>query len=100
MGATASPWLPADVGDPQRGRGAQRLAAAAVPAAWFALLIAVPAAFVGHGWEPWLVGVALLLSAVTGLLAPRIAAPLPTRIGPTLSLVLAAGRGHRPDSNT
>ena len=66
------------------------LAAAAVPAAWFALLIAVPAVLVGRGWEPWLVGVALLPSAVTGLLAPRIAAPLLTRIGPTLSLVLAA----------
>src|SRR6476661_1110644 len=66
------------------------LAAAAVPAAWFALLIAVPAVLVGRGWEPWLVGVALLPSAVTGLLAPRIAAPLLTRTGPTLSLVLAA----------
>ena len=66
------------------------VAAAAVPAAWFALLIAVPAVLVGRGWEPWLVGVALLPSAVTGLLAPRIAAPLLTRIGPTLSLVLAA----------
>ena len=66
------------------------IAAAAVPAAWFALLIAVPAVLVGRGWEPWLVGVALLPSAVTGLLAPRIAAPLLTRTGPTLSLVLAA----------
>ena len=66
------------------------LAAAAVPAAWFALLIAVPAVLVGRGWEPWLVGVALLPSAVTGLLAPRIAGPLLTRIGPPLSLALAA----------
>ena len=66
------------------------LAAAAVPAAWFALLIAVPAVLVGRGWEPWLVGVALLPSAVTGLLAPRIAAPLLTRIGPTPSLAVAA----------
>ena len=47
------------------------LAAGAVPAAWFALLIAVPAVLVGRGWEPWQVGVALLPSAVTGLLAPR-----------------------------
>src|SRR5689334_2108688 len=66
------------------------LAAAAVPAAWFALLIAVPAVLVGRGWEPWLVGVALLPSAVTGLLAPRVAGPLLTRIGPPLSLASAA----------
>ena len=59
------------------------LAAAAVPAAWFALLIAVPAVLVGRGWEPWQVGVALIPSAVVGLLAPRIASPLLNRIGPT-----------------
>ncbi len=66
------------------------LAAAAVPAAWFALLIAVPAVLVGEGWQPWLVGVALLPSAVTGLLAPRVAGPLLTRVGPGPSLALAA----------
>jgi MFS family permease len=66
------------------------LAAAAVPAAWFALLIAVPAVLVGRGWPPWLVGVALLPSAATGLLAPRIAGPLLARVGPALSLALAA----------
>ena len=65
------------------------VAAAAVPAAWFALLIAVPSVLVSHGWEPWQVGVALLPSAVTGLLAPRIAAPLLARIGGTGSLVVA-----------
>lgn len=65
------------------------VAAAAVPAAWFALLIAVPAVLVAHGWEPWQVGVALIPSAVTGLLAPRIAAPLLARIGGTSSLVVA-----------
>ena len=42
------------------------LAAAAVPAAWFALLIAVPAVLLGNGWEPWHVGLALLPSAATG----------------------------------
>ena len=41
------------------------LAAGAVPAAWFALLIAVPAVLVGRGWEPWQVGVALVPSAVS-----------------------------------
>ncbi len=66
------------------------LAAAAVPAAWFALLIAVPAVLVAHGWEPWQVGVALLPSAVAALAGPRFAGPLLTRIGPTRALGLAA----------
>jgi MFS family permease len=66
------------------------LAAAAVPAAWFALLIAVPAVLVARGWEPWQVGMALLPSAATGLLAPRVAGPLLSRIGAALSLALAA----------
>ena len=66
------------------------LAAGAVPAAWFALLIAVPAVLVARGWEPWQVGVALVPSAVTGLLAPRFAGPLLIRVGPTRSLALAA----------
>jgi MFS family permease len=66
------------------------LAAGAVPAAWFALLIAVPAVLVGRGWEPWQVGVALVPSAVTGLMAPRVAGPLMNRVGPTRSLGLAA----------
>ena len=66
------------------------LAAAAVPAAWFALLIAVPAVLVARGWEPWQVGVALLPSAVAALAGPRFAGPLLTRIGPTRALGLAA----------
>jgi MFS family permease len=66
------------------------VAAAAVPAAWFALLIAVPAVLVGEGWAPWQVGVALLPSAAAGLLAPRFAGALLDRVGPTRSLALAA----------
>jgi MFS family permease len=65
------------------------VAAGAVPGAWFALLIAVPAVLVAAGWEPWQVGAALLPSAVTGLAAPRLAAPLLTRIGGTPSLLTA-----------
>lgn len=65
------------------------VAAAAVPAAWFALLIAVPAVLVGRGWEPWQVGVALIPSAAAGLLAPRTAGPLLSRVGPARSLALA-----------
>ncbi len=66
------------------------LAAGAVPAAWFALLIAVPAVLVGQGWEPWQVGVALVPSAVAGLMAPRVAGPLLNRVGPPRALALAA----------
>lgn len=66
------------------------LAAAAIPAAWFALLIAVPAVLVAHHWQPWQVGVALLPSAATALVAPRVAGPLLSRIGPTSALAVAA----------
>jgi MFS family permease len=64
-------------------------AAAAVPAAWFALLIAVPAVLVGRGWSPLQVGLALVPSAVTGLLAPRFAAPVLVRLGARRSLAAA-----------
>lgn len=57
------------------------LAAAAVPAAWFALLIAIPAVLVGHGWEPWQVGLLMVPSALVGMLVPRLAGPLLARIG-------------------
>jgi MFS family permease len=66
------------------------LAAAAVPAAWFALLIAVPAVLVGDGWEPWQVGVALLPSAAAALSGPRVAGPLLSRVGPARALGVAA----------
>jgi MFS family permease len=65
------------------------VAAAAVPAAWFALLIAVPAVLVGAGWQPWQVGLALIPSAATGLAAPRIASPLLNRIGGSTSLAIS-----------
>lgn len=65
------------------------IAAAAVPATWFALLIAVPAVLVADGWRPWQVGVALVPSAATGLLAPRVAAPLLHRVGGVASLGVA-----------
>jgi MFS family permease len=65
------------------------LASAAVPAAWFALLIAVPAVLVGQGWTPLEVGLALVPSAATGLLAPRVAGPLLARIGARRSLAVS-----------
>jgi MFS family permease len=62
------------------------LAAAAVPAAWFALLIAVPAVLAGQGWTPLHIGLALMPSAVTGFLAPRLSGPLLARLGAARSL--------------
>ena len=67
------------------------LASSAVPAAWFGLLIAVPAVLVARGWEPLHVGLALVPSAVTGLLAPKVAAPLLARIGASASLAVSGG---------
>jgi len=65
------------------------VAAAAVPAAWFALLIAVPAVLVHQGWAAWEVGLLLVPSAVVALLVPRYAGPLLARIGGAGSLAVA-----------
>jgi Major Facilitator Superfamily. len=65
------------------------LAASAVPAAWFALLIAVPAVLALRGWSPLEVGLALVPSAFTGLLGPRLAGPMLARLGPNRSLAVA-----------
>lgn len=66
------------------------LAAASVPSAWFALLVAVPAVLVGAGWEPWQVGLVLVPSAVVALGVPRFAGPMMARIGPVRVLVLSS----------
>lgn len=66
-------------------------AAAAVPAAWFGLLIAVPAVLVADGWEPWQVGLLLVPSALVALVVPRVTGPLLSRIGPSRSLAISAG---------
>ena len=65
------------------------LSASAVPAAWFALLIAVPVVLVNGGWTPLQVGLALVPSAATGLLAPRLAAPVLVRLGAARSLAVS-----------
>ena len=67
------------------------LAASCVPAAWFALLIAVPAVLALRGWTPLEVGLALIPSAVTGFVAPRLASPLLVRLGAAKSLVVSGG---------
>ncbi|CAA9344777.1 MAG: hypothetical protein AVDCRST_MAG72-1052 [uncultured Nocardioidaceae bacterium] len=65
------------------------LAASAIPAAWFALLIAVPAVLVARGWQPWHVGLALVPSAVAALAAPKVAAPTLQRLGHRMALVVS-----------
>lgn len=65
------------------------VAAAAVPAAWFALLVGVPAVLVGEGWDPWQVGMLLVPSAALALATPRVAGPLLERVGATWSLGIA-----------
>ena len=67
------------------------LSSSAVPAAWFALLIAVPVVLVARGWSPTQVGLALVPSAATGLLAPRLAAPVLVRLGAARSLAASGG---------
>ena len=76
------------VSDPVVVRSA--VAAAAVPAAWFGLLIAVPAVLVADGWEPWQVGLLLVPSALVAMVVPRITGPLLSRIGPSRSLAVSA----------
>lgn len=65
------------------------IAAAAMPASWFALLIGVPAVLVHAGWEPWEVGLLLAPSAVIAMLVPRVAGPLLNRVGGSWSLAVA-----------
>lgn len=62
------------------------VAAASVPASWFAVLVGVPAVLVDAGWAAWEVGVLLLPSAVVALFVPRFAGPLMARIGPARTL--------------
>ena len=65
------------------------LAASAIPAAWFALLIAIPTVLIADGWTPLGVGLVLVPSAVAGLLAPAVAGPTLVRIGSSASLAVA-----------
>ncbi len=65
------------------------VAAAAVPASWFAMLIALPAVLLAEGWEAWQVGLAMLPSAVVALAVPQVTGPLLDRIGPARALAIS-----------
>jgi MFS family permease len=66
-------------------------AAAAIPAAWFAQLVAVPAVLVHDGWEPYQVGLLLVPSALLALLVPTtVTGPMLARLGASRSLAASA----------
>ena len=66
------------------------LAAASVPASWFALLVALPAILLGLGWTPWQVGLSLLPSGVLAFVMPRLLGPLMARISAASALMFSA----------
>lgn len=66
------------------------LAGASVPAAWFALLLAVPAALDARGWTTLEVGLALVPAAVVGLLAAQVAGQVLHRLGARATLAGSA----------
>lgn len=65
------------------------VAAAAVPASWFALLVAVPAVLIDEGWETWEIGLLLLPSAAVGLVMPPTTGWLIDRFGPFRTIATA-----------
>ena len=64
-------------------------AAAAIPAGWFALLVAVPLVLAARGWSPLGIGLVLAPSALLGLLMPRVTGRVLPRWGADRTLVVA-----------
>lgn len=64
-------------------------AAAAIPAGWFALLIAVPTVLAAQGWSALGIGLVLVPSAVAALAMPPITRAVLARRGADVSLALA-----------
>jgi MFS family permease len=64
-------------------------AAAAIPAGWFALLVAVPLVLTARGWSPLGVGLVLAPSALLGLLMPRVTGWVLPRLGADRTLAVA-----------
>lgn len=62
------------------------IAAAAVPASWLALLIAVPAVLLPRGWDALGVGLLLSASALVAFFGPRVAARTVSRLDPLHAL--------------
>jgi len=66
------------------------LAGASVPAAWFALLLAVPTALDARGWSPLQIGLALVPAAALGLAAAQVAGSVLHRLGARATLAGSA----------
>ena len=66
------------------------LAAAAIPAAWFAMLVAIPAVLLSHDWAAWQVGLALVPSGVVALLMPRVVGLVVDRVSAAGALIFSA----------
>ncbi len=64
-------------------------AAAAIPAGWFALLVAVPLVLAARGWSPLGVGLVLLPSALLSLLMPYVTGRVLPRWGADRALAVA-----------
>jgi MFS family permease len=64
------------------------LAGASLPAAWFALLLAVPATLAARGWSPLSIGLGLIPSAVVALICSRQSRRLVERVGARRSLLV------------
>ena len=65
------------------------LASASIPAAWFALLVAIPIVLLRAGWEPWQVGLALVPAGAIGLITPHVVTRMMSALSSGLSLVIA-----------
>ena len=64
-------------------------AAAAIPAGWFALLVAVPLVLAAQGWSPLGIGLVLAPSALLGLLMPYVTRRVLPRWGAGRTLAVA-----------
>jgi MFS family permease len=64
-------------------------AAAAIPAGWFALLVAVPLVLAARGWSPLGMGLVLVPSALLGLLMPLVTSRVLPRWGADRTLAVA-----------
>jgi MFS family permease len=66
------------------------LGAAALPASWFGLLVAIPTVLAAAGWSPLAIGFALLPGALLGVVVSRFVGVTIDRIGPRRAIGFAA----------
>jgi MFS family permease len=82
-------FLPhAVLGDPVVLRSA--LGTAVIPGTWYALLVLIPAVLTAAGWSPLTIGLALLPGAFMGVVVSLRAGWIVERLGPMVTIRLAA----------